>query len=87
MNPQTRACERDHGVSVWLKADLDVLMRRVGKRPTRPLLKSDNPRAVMEKLMRERNPVYAEADIELETGDGPHEDVVDRLVTLLEPLK
>ena len=87
MNPETRACVRDNGISVWLKADLDVLMRRVGKRPTRPLLQQDDPRAVMEKLMRERNPVYAEADIELETGDGPHEDVVDRLMTLLEPLK
>ena len=74
-------------VSVWLKADLDVLMKRVGKRPTRPLLKADNPRAIMEKLMAERNPVYAEADIALETGEGPHEEVVDRLVTLLEPYK
>jgi len=87
MDPETRASVRALGISVWLKADLDVLMRRVGKRPTRPLLKADNPRAVMEKLMQERNPVYAEADIALETGDGPHEDVVDRLVTLLEPFK
>ncbi len=87
MDPETRAAVADRGISVWLKADLDVLMRRVGKRPTRPLLKADNPRAVMEKLMRERNPIYAEADVTLETGDGPHEDVVDRLMELLEPLK
>lgn len=85
MDAETRASVAEHGISVWLKADLDVLMRRVGKRPTRPLLKADNPRAVMQKLMEERNPVYAHADIALETGDGPHEDVVDRLMTLLEP--
>ncbi len=84
MDPDTRARIAQSGISVWLKADLDVLMRRVGKRPTRPLLESDDPRAVMEKLMHERNPVYAQADIALETGDGPHEDVVERLVTELE---
>ncbi|WP_425063530.1 shikimate kinase [Pyruvatibacter mobilis] len=87
MDPETRARVAKEGISVWLKANLDVLMKRVGKRPTRPLLKADNPRAIMEKLMAERNPVYAEADIALETGEGPHEEVVDRLVTLLEPYK
>lgn len=87
MDAETRARVAAKGISVWLKADLDVLMKRVGKRPTRPLLKTDNPRAVMEKLMAERNPVYAEADIALETGEGPHEEVVDRLVALLEPYK
>lgn len=84
MDADTRARVAARGISVWLKADLDVLMRRVGKRPTRPLLKSDDPRAVMEKLMKEREPFYAHADIALETGDGPHEDVVDRLAAQLE---
>ncbi len=84
MDADTRARVAARGISVWLKAELDVLMRRVGRRPNRPLLKADDPRAVMEKLMAERGPFYARADIVLETGDGPHEDVVDRLAAALE---
>lgn len=84
MNATTRARVAARGISVWLKADLDVLMRRVGKRTTRPLLRTADPRAVMQQLMRDREPVYAHADIVLETGDGPHDNVVDRLAARLE---
>src|SRR5690606_19265707 len=59
MNPNTRAAIGEYGVSVWLKADLDLLMERVAKRENRPLLKNPDPRAVMRKLMDERYPVYA----------------------------
>jgi len=87
MDPSTRAKITARGISVWLKADLDVLMRRVGKRSTRPLLKNDNPRHTMERLMSERYPVYAEADITVESEEGPHDAVVDNIIRKLEGLK
>jgi len=63
MNAETRARIAEHGVSVWLKADLDVLWERVNKRDTRPLLKTENPKQTLEKLMTARYPIYAEADL------------------------
>ena len=60
MNAQTREAIAGHGVSVWLKAELDLLMERVSKKQNRPLLKSPDPRAVLERLMAERYPVYAD---------------------------
>jgi shikimate kinase len=63
MNGETRDTIRNHGVSVWLRAELPVLMRRVMRRDNRPLLKSSDPEAVMRALMDQRYPVYAEADI------------------------
>lgn len=83
VDPQTRMLIRERALSVWLKADLDVLMERVLRRSHRPLLKQGNPRAVMERLMRERYPVYAEAHITVETGHGPHEEVVRRILSHL----
>lgn len=86
MDPLTRAAARRHGVSVWLRAELDVLAHRCGRRGGRPLLDQGDPRAILAKLMDERHPVYAEADIVVDSSDGPHEAVVDlilgRLATL-----
>lgn len=87
MDPETRAKIAALGISVWLKADLDVLMRRVGRRSTRPLLKQGDPRATMEKLMAVRYPVYAEADITVESREGPHEAVVDDVVERLDQFR
>lgn len=84
MDPATRAGIAAHGVSIWLKADLDVLMRRVGRRSTRPLLRQGDPRVTMEKLMAARYPVYADADITVESLEGPHEAVVDEAMAKLE---
>ena len=84
MDPQTRAEIADKGISVWLKADIDVLMKRVSKRGNRPLLKTADPRATMEKLMDERYPVYAGADIIVESREGPHEAVVDAIIAALD---
>ncbi len=83
MQPKTRNAIARHGVSIWLNADHDVLMRRVRKRTHRPLLQSGDPDAVMQKLMDERNPVYATADLTVMSGDGPHETVVDEIVQRL----
>ncbi len=63
MNPKTRALFAEKGVSVWLRVELDVLVKRTRRRGGRPLLKNREPKAVLKKLMDKRYPVYAEADI------------------------
>jgi len=83
MHPETRAAIGANGVSVWLKAELCVLMRRVSKRDTRPLLKTSNPEATMRKLMETRYPVYASADIVVESRDEPHDTIVTELIDKL----
>ncbi len=83
MDPLTRANIAARGISVWLKADLDVLMKRVGKRGDRPLLQTGDPRETMKKLMDLRYPVYAEADITIESLEGPHDAVVDEVMEKL----
>jgi shikimate kinase len=83
MNAETRATIRGAGIAIWLKAELDVLMRRVMKRDNRPLLKVDDPEAVMRNLIAVRYPVYAEAEITIESRDVPHEVIVDEIVATL----
>jgi shikimate kinase len=84
MDPQTRALMRERAVSVWLRADLDLLMKRVGKRGGRPLLQTADPRAVMADLMAKRYPVYAEADLTVDSEDGPHDLTVRRVLEALD---
>lgn len=86
MDPTTRALIKAQGLSVWLRANIDLLMERVTKRPTRPLLKNDDPRGTMERLMAERYPVYAEADITVDSNGGPHDTVVQQIVAQLHAL-
>lgn len=83
MNPETRANIRAHGISLWLKADLDVLMRRVRRRSDRPLLKQADPEAVLRRLMEERYPVYAEADLAIVSREASHEEIVEEAVGVL----
>lgn len=83
MDPTTRALIKAQGFSVWLRADIGLLMERVLKRPTRPLLKNDDPRATMERLMAERYPVYAEADLTVDSNGGPHDAIVQRILAHL----
>ena len=80
MNEQTRANVAARGVSVWLKADLDVLLRRVRRRADRPLLKNGDPAETLERLMAERDPVYAQADITVSSRDVPHDSIVAEIV-------
>ena len=70
MNAQTRDAIRENGVSVWLKADL-------------PVLRGDNPEAVMKRLLKERSPIYAEADLVAESRDEPHDQIVTQIINLL----
>lgn len=76
MDPDTRALMKEKATTVWLRADLDVVWKRVSRRENRPLLKRDNPKQVLADLDRERAPVYAEADIVIDSGEGPHTDAV-----------
>jgi shikimate kinase len=92
VNPETRALIKRKAVSVWLKADVEVLVRRVGRKDTRPLLKGRDPRVVLNALAQERYPAYAEADLCVETGETPHQAALEavlaalhRYVTGLEP--
>ncbi len=83
INPETRAKIPERGVSIWLRAELPVLMRRVSKRDTRPLLKSGDPEATMRDLMEKRYPIYAEADITVESRDVPHDVIVNEIIAAL----
>jgi shikimate kinase len=83
MNAETRERIRQRGISVWLKADLALLMQRVLKRGGRPLLDNPDPEAVMRKLMEERYPVYATADITVESTDAHHAAMVNEVLRAL----
>lgn len=84
MNELTRDLMRQKAITIWLKADLDTLMNRVQRRNDRPLLQNNNPRATMERLMEQRYPIYATADIVVESVDGPHLVTVDKIITALQ---
>ena len=76
MDAATRALMKDKATTIWLRADLDVIWKRVSRRDTRPLLKRDNPKQVLADLSAARAPVYAEADIVVDSGDGPSSEAV-----------
>ena len=83
MNEQTRAAVAARGISIWLKADLDVLLKRVKRRADRPLLKNGDPAATLERLMAERVPVSAQADLTVASRDIPHDAIVAEIVGLI----
>ncbi|MBB4231055.1 shikimate kinase [Rhizobium mongolense] len=80
INDRTRKHIKKSGLSVWLKADLDVLWERVSKRDTRPLLKTENPKQTLENLMNARYPIYAEADITVLSRDVRKEVMADEVL-------
>jgi shikimate kinase len=83
INDETRASIAAHGVSVWLKADLPLLMKRVMKRADRPLLQVDDPKAIMQRLMDTRYPIYEKADITVESRDVQHTHMVNEVIKSL----
>jgi shikimate kinase len=83
MNAETRERVKELGISVWLKAEPDVLMRRVRKRSNRPLLQTADPEATLRRMLAEREPVYALADITILSSDEPHEVVVGETIAAL----
>ena len=83
LNPDTRARLKARAVTVWLKADLKVIARRVARRDTRPLLRDRNPVEVLGELAQARYPLYAEADLTVETGGGAHAEAVEAIIQVL----
>ena len=83
MDPATRAVIARRGVSVWLRADLEILLARVSRRSNRPLLKEGNPRVVLNELIERRYPIYGEADITIDSGDGPPDLTATRTIAAL----
>ncbi len=86
MNKTTRENIAAHGVSVWLKPDLEVLAARVRKKSNRPLLQTADPEQTLRQLLEQRSPIYALADVTIESRDGPHESVVDMTLRRLAEL-
>lgn len=83
MNAETRKNTREAGISIWLKADLDTLLERVSRRNNRPLLKNGDKRETLERLMAERGPSYAEADIHIESGNDSPDLTVRKVIEAL----
>lgn len=83
MNPETRALVKSAAVSVWIKADFDLLFQRVSRRSNRPLLKTANPRETLQKLIDARYPTYAEADVTIVSRDIPQEQVASEVIDAL----
>jgi shikimate kinase len=83
IDPATRALVRERALSLWLRADLDVLVARTARRQNRPLLKTGEPRAVLAALMQARDPIYAEADLSVESGDFPIDHTVEQVVAAI----
>ena len=83
MDPATRELVARRGVSLWLRADLDVLVSRVLRRSNRPLLKQGDPRVILAELIERRYPLYAEADVVVDSGEGSPEATVTRAIAAL----
>lgn len=80
VQPQTRALIKSRAVSIWLRADLQVLARRVARKDTRPLVAGKDPLAVLQAQAEARYPAYAEADLVVDTGEMSHTQTLDRVL-------
>ncbi|WEX79605.1 hypothetical protein PYH37_005976 (plasmid) [Sinorhizobium numidicum] len=85
MNAESRSQISEQGVSIWLKADFDVLIRRVRRRANRPLLQTPDPEGALRKLIDDRYPTYALADVTVVSDDGPHEMIAAKTMQTLMP--
>src|SRR5258707_1647825 len=83
MREETRNRIREKAVSIWLKAEAEIIMRRVRRRADRPLLQTPDPAATVDRLLGEREPVYQNADITIGSRDVPHEKIVDECIEAL----
>src|SRR5437762_2081921 len=83
MREETRNRIRDKAVSIWLKADVDIIMKRVKRRAGRPLLETEDPQATVTRLLELREPVYRTADLTILSRDVPHERIVDECIDAL----
>jgi shikimate kinase len=84
MNPATRALIQQRGVSIWLSAEFELLLRRISKRKAeRPMLQTADPATTLRELLAEREPIYAQADLTVESRDVPHDAVVAEIIQRL----
>ena len=83
LDERTRETFAELGISVWLRADVEVLVRRVRRSDSRPLFRNGDPKEILEQLKRERDPVYALADLTVDSGDGAAEAVVEDILSML----
>ena len=83
IDDETRGLMAERATTIWMRADLDVLVKRCGKRGNRPLLKNGDPREILGRLIELRHPIYAEADIEVYSRDEPHEVAVGEIIRQL----
>ena len=83
MREETRSRIRDKAISIWLKADAEIIMRRVKRRADRPLLQTADPEATVGRLIEEREPIYRHADLTIWSRDVPHEKIVDECIEAL----
>jgi shikimate kinase len=82
---ETRALIKARAISIWLDTDIDTLVRRTGRRSDRPLLMAGDPREILSRLLEQRRPIYAEADLTVDSGTGSLADVVQRILEALRP--
>jgi shikimate kinase len=90
LDERNRKVIKEKAVSVWLKADYDVILERVSRRNTRPMLENGKKEEILQNLMLEENDVFSEADINVNSGDGPHmlivEEILSKLKEILKPI-
>ena len=84
MNPQTAALIKEKAVSIWLKADLDILVERTARSSKRPLLNSGDPKTILADLMRQRDPVYRQADIVVDSDRAPADETARKVIAALQ---
>ncbi|QZP07292.1 shikimate kinase [Caenibius sp. WL] len=84
VNEETRKLILDKGLAVWLDADLDTLVERVGRKDNRPLLRDGNPRDILARLKTEREPAYAQAPIHVLSAPGPHQRTVNAILKAID---
>ncbi|RIJ18041.1 shikimate kinase [Henriciella mobilis] len=84
LDPETRDLLREKAVTIWLNADLETLWRRVSRRGHRPLLKAENPKGVLSRLLTERTPIYEQADLVVRSEEGPHKATVESILRALD---
>ena len=84
--PETRQAITEKAISVWLRTDLDTLVRRCSKQSKRPLLQGNDMQKTLESLMKQRYPIYSKANIIVDSGDWPYHKIIDTIISELPPL-
>ncbi|MEM6586659.1 MAG: shikimate kinase, partial [Pseudomonadota bacterium] len=84
VDPETRALILEKGIAVWIDCDIDTLVERTSRRNNRPLLKTGDPREILTRLLEERGPLYAEAQVRVKSDTGPHTDTALAILRAIE---